>query len=133
MVGLVIITHGKVGEELVKVAKGLLEKEEEVIVLSLNSADFQNFSKDVEEALKKVDRGDGVMVLTDMWGGITSRLTVELLKRKNLEVVTGVNLPMVIKALEIRHSKSLPELTEFIKEYGQRNITVASEIIKVRK
>jgi PTS system mannose-specific IIA component len=80
-------------------------------------------------ALKAANRGNGVLVLTDMFGGTPSNMSLSFIEEHGVEVVTGVNLPMLIKLATLREEKSLEELAAFIKSYGQRNISVASEIL----
>jgi PTS system mannose-specific IIA component len=83
----------------------------------------------IEAALKQADRGAGVLVLTDMFGGTPSNISLSFLKDHPVEVVTGVNLPMLIKLATGVETPSLEDLATFIKEYGRRNISVASEIL----
>ena len=79
--------------------------------------------------MKQADRGHGVLVLTDMFGGTPSNMSLSFVEGAGIEVVTGVNLPMLIKLATLSEEKSLEELATFIKSYGQRNISVASEIL----
>ncbi|MBW2697130.1 MAG: PTS fructose transporter subunit IIA, partial [Deltaproteobacteria bacterium] len=79
--------------------------------------------------IKDVDTGDGVLVLTDMFGGTPSNIALSFLEENNVEVVTGINLPMLIKLATLSDEPPLDELATFIKEYGQRNISVASQLL----
>ena len=83
----------------------------------------------VAVALAAADQGDGVLILTDMFGGTPSNISLSFLKDHEVEVVTGVNLPMLIKLATLSDHKPLVELAPFIKNYGQRNISVASQIL----
>ncbi len=83
----------------------------------------------IADALGKVDQGEGVLVLTDMFGGTPSNIALSFLDERRVEVVTGMNLPMLIKLATLGEEKPLEELAVFIKGYGQRNISVASEIL----
>ena len=83
----------------------------------------------ISTALKAADQGEGVLVLTDMFGGTPSNMSLSFLGEHHVEVVTGLNLPMLIKLATLGEPKSLEELARFIKEYGRRNISVASELI----
>ena len=83
----------------------------------------------IADALAKVDQGEGVLVLTDMFGGTPSNIALSFLKERRVEVVTGMNLPMLIKLATLSEEKPLEELAVFIKSYGQRNISVAREIL----
>jgi PTS system mannose-specific IIA component len=86
----------------------------------------------IAAALEAADRGEGVLVLTDMFGGTPSNISLSFLQEHHVEVVTGVNLPMLIKLATLAESKSLEDLAAFIKQYGQRNISVASELLPDR-
>jgi PTS system mannose-specific IIA component len=77
-----------------------------------------------------VDKGSGVLILTDMFGGTPSTISFSFLQENRIEVVTGVNLPMLLKLSTYDHDMALGELAEFIKSYGQRNINIASEILR---
>jgi len=83
----------------------------------------------IERALKQADRGAGVLVLTDMFGGTPSNMSLSFVGEAAVEVVTGLNLPMLIKLATLSEDKPLKDLAKFIKRYGQRNISVASEIL----
>jgi len=83
----------------------------------------------IDAAVRAADQGQGVLVLTDMFGGTPSNLGLAFLEAARVEVVTGVNLPMLIKLATLRSERSLEDLARFIKDYGQRNISVAREIL----
>ena len=79
-----------------------------------------------------MDTGEGALILTDMFGGTPSNISLSFLDEKRVEVISGVNLPMLIKLASFREGKSLEELASFIKAYGQKNISIASEILRSR-
>ena len=83
----------------------------------------------IAKSLEAAEKGNGVLVLTDMFGGTPSNMSLSFLDEHHVEVVTGMNLPMLIKLATMREDRPLEELASFIKEYGQRNISVASELI----
>jgi PTS system mannose-specific IIA component len=83
----------------------------------------------IAKELKAADTGRGVLILTDMFGGTPSNISLSFMKEQRVEVVTGLNLPMLIKLATMRDEPPLEELAGFIKSYGQRNISVASEIL----
>lgn len=87
----------------------------------------------VEEAIQSVDSGDGVLVFTDLFGGTATNLSLPFLERDRVEVLTGVNLPMLLKVGTEREGRALNELSRFLKSYGQRNIYLASEVLEGRK
>jgi PTS system mannose-specific IIA component len=133
MVGLVVTTHGQLAEALLRTAEGIvgsLERSEAVSVAADVSMDDARAR--LGEAVKRVDSGDGVLVLTDMFGGTPSNLALTFLDEK-LEVVTGVNLPMILKVASAR-AGSLPlhAAAELVAGHGQKNITLASELLRSR-
>jgi mannose PTS system EIIA component len=130
MVGVLVITHGDLCNELIKAAELIKGKYEGVLPVSVDSnKGVEDIKKEITAAIKKVDKGDGVLILTDLFGGTPSNIALSFLKENKVEVVTGVNLPMMLK-LDIRKEKKLTDLSYFIKDYGRKNISLASEILK---
>lgn len=130
MVGILVITHGDLGQELIKAAELIKGKYDGVLPVSVDSnKGVEDIKKEITTAIKKVDKGDGVLILTDLFGGTPSNIALSFLKEGKVEVVTGVNLPMLLK-LDIRKEKNLADLSYFIKDYGRKNISLASEILK---
>jgi len=130
MVGVLVITHGDLGQELIKAAELIKGKYDGVLPVSVDSnKGVEDIKKEITSAIKKVDKGEGVLILTDLFGGTPSNIALSFLKEGKVEVVTGVNLPMLLK-LDIRKEKNLTELSYFIKDYGRKNISLASEILK---
>jgi len=92
---------------------------------------LEELKKEISSAIKKLDHGKGVLILTDLFGGTPSNVSLSFLKEGKVEVVTGVNLPMLLKLTDdIRTSMTLQEFACVIKDYGKKNISVASEILK---
>jgi PTS system mannose-specific IIA component len=83
----------------------------------------------ISQKLAEAENGHGVLILTDMFGGTPSNIALSFLSEMKIEVVTGINLPMLIKLATLRSEKSLEDLATFIKDYGRRNISVASELV----
>ena len=133
MVGLVIATHGRLAEELLRTAEGIvgpLEQSEAVTVAADVSMDDARAR--LGEAVRRVDSGDGTLVLTDMFGGTPANLALTFLDEK-VEVVTGVNLPMILKLSTARaESLGLRAAAELVTTHGQKNITLASELLRSR-
>jgi len=130
MVGVLVITHGDLGQELIKAAELIKGKYDGVLPVSVDSnKGVEDIKKEITGAIKKVDKGEGVLILTDLFGGTPSNIALSFLKEGKVEVVTGVNLPMLLK-LDIRKEKNLTDLSYFIKDYGRKNISLASEILK---
>jgi len=132
-IGVVIVTHDRLGEVFLQALHHIVP----------GAPDFQAVSVDptrqsVDEirgaialCLEAADQGEGVLVLTDMFGGTPSNMSLPFLEEHHVEVVTGVNLPMLIKLATLREAKSLEDLAVFIRDYGQRNISVASQLMPV--
>jgi PTS system mannose-specific IIA component len=133
MVGLVVATHGRLAEELLRTAEGIvgpLEQCEAVTVAAGVSMDEARAR--LGEAVKRVDSGDGTLVLTDMFGGTPANLALTFLDEK-VEVVTGVNLPMMVKLATARTGAlALRAAAELVTSYGQKNITLASDLLRAK-
>jgi PTS system mannose-specific IIA component len=133
MVGLVVATHGKLAEELLRTAEGIVGRLEQCEAVSVGSgSSMEDARARLGDAVHRVDTGEGVLVLTDMFGGTPANLALTFLDEK-LEVVTGVNLPMILKLATAR-SDGLPlqAAAELLAGYGQKNITLASELLRSR-
>ncbi|RME34335.1 MAG: PTS sugar transporter subunit IIA, partial [Deltaproteobacteria bacterium] len=129
MIGLVVATHARLADELLAAAEliiGPLEGARAVAVLPEHGPD--EIQERIRAAVEEVNRDkDGVVIMTDMFGGTPSNVSLSFLDPDHIEVVTGVNLPMVIKFFHSQESLSLKELAGLLKGYGQQAITVASE------
>lgn len=129
-VGVVIVTHFRLGEQLLEALRLIVPEAPEFIAVSIEpSQTVDDMRASISDALGRAQKGDGVLVLTDMFGGTPSNISLSFLHEHQVEVVTGVNLPMLIKLATLVEPKPLDELATFIKDYGQRNISVASEIL----
>jgi len=133
-IGVVVVTHCRLGEELIAAAQLVLG--EDLKQFQAVSIDPQKGSEDIREkiiaAIRKVDGGRGILILTDMYGGTPSNISLSFLEENRIEVITGVNLPMLLKLATYQDDIHLEELALFITQYGQRNINVASEVLKKR-
>jgi PTS system mannose-specific IIA component len=130
MVGVVVVAHGRLGEEYLAASEmivGRLPQLAAVAALAQEGGDA--IRERLVAAIREVDGGDGVLVLTDMFGGTPCNLSLSLLERERVEVISGVNLPMLIALATHREGKGLGELAAFLKAYGQKNINLASEIL----
>ncbi len=129
-IGIVLVTHYRLGEELIQALRLIVPDAPAFGAVSIEpSQSVDEMRAGIEAALKEADRGEGVLVLTDMFGGTPSNISLSFLDEHPVEVVTGVNLPMLIKLATGVEPSSLEELATFIKDYGRRNISVASEIL----
>ena len=129
-VGVVIVTHYRLGEEFLQALRLILPDARAFRSVSVDPAQpVEEMREAIARALVEADEGEGVLILTDMFGGTPSNMSLSFLDEHHVEVVTGINLPMLIKLATLTEEKPLEELAPFIKEYGQRNISVASELL----
>ena len=133
MVGLVVATHGQLAEELLRTAADIVGPLGQCEALSISAASSMEEARErLAQAIRRVDDGQGVLVLTDMFGGTPANLALTFLDDQ-IEVVTGVNLPMILKLASGRaEALSLRPLAEMVTGYGQKNITLASELLRSR-
>ncbi len=133
MVGLVVAAHGKLGEEMLRTAEGVVGKLERASALSIGAgSSVEEARAALGEAIRAADDGDGVLVLTDMFGGTPANLALTFLDGK-IEVLTGVNLPMLLKLATCRaENMGLEATAQLLTAYGQKNITLASELLRTR-
>jgi PTS system mannose-specific IIA component len=130
MVGILVITHRRLAEEFIATAELIVGKVENCVGLSLDpDLSVGDLRQQIDQAMDKVNDGDGVIVLTDMFGGTPSNLSMSFLNNEGIEVVTGVNLPMLLKLAQSREGHKVDELARIIKDYGRRSISLASEIL----
>jgi PTS system mannose-specific IIA component len=134
MIGVVIVTHCRLAEELICAAQ--LVVGEELKQFQAVSVEPKDGSEAIREkiltVIRKVDSGKGVLILTDMYGGTPSNISLSFLEDKKIEVITGVNLPMLLKLATYQEKFDLEQLASFITDYGQKNINRASEVLKKR-
>jgi PTS system mannose-specific IIA component len=129
VVGAVIIAHSFIGRELVNTAEYLLGKIEGIIWVSMDmKMNAFTARKIISEAIQKVDQGEGVLLLTDLFGGSPSNLAFSFLNCEKIEVLTGVNLPMILTFSNYRKNRNLKELAKLIQLSGRRNMVRAKEV-----
>ena len=128
MIGIVIAAHGHLAEELAKTAQQIVGELPRVASISVEpNVSLDELREHIKGAVGSVDDGEGVLVLADLLGGSPCNQSLMLCQKGKLEVLTGVNLPMLLKANSLRLAKlPLRELAESLAQYGQRNITLAS-------
>jgi len=133
MVGLVIVCHEDMGAELVKAAEMIVGKIDAVETVSVKQDSAPELLRDrIQGAIRTVNRKKGVMLLTDMFGGTPSNIALAFLGDA-VEVVSGVNLSMLIKFANHREEKELPELAKLVQEAAQKSIVIASQMLKGKK
>lgn len=132
MIGVLIVTHGKLGCELIRTAEMIVGPLEGIATVNVERAKgVEDLKKEIEKGIQSVDRGGGVLILTDMFGGTPSNLSLAHMEEGSVEVVTGVNLPMILKLSLEKRRGPLKEFAEYVCQYGQRSISLASEILKM--
>src|SRR4029078_8712122 len=133
-VGVVVVTHGQLATELLNAAEMIVGDLPRFPAVSIGWHDDVDAARDIiERAVAKVDRGTGVLVLTDMFGGTPSNLGLTFLEAGRVEVITGVNLPMLIKLAKTRGKRDLQELAREMCEHGRANIRVASDLLRANR
>ena len=129
-VGVVVVTHHGLGREFVNSLKQIVPSPPDFRTVAIDPAQSVDEMRNaIARELGAAEQGMGVLVLTDMFGGTPSNISLSFLDHRRIEVVTGLNLPMLIKLATLREEKSLEDLAIFIKDYGRRNISVAREIL----
>ena len=130
MIGMVIVTHGELALELRRAAEHVVGPQEYLETVCIGPDDnMERRRDDIRKAVGKSDDGEGVIILTDMFGGTPSNLAISLLEENSVEVLAGVNLPMLIKLSEARRNMNLTEAAKNARDAGQRYIAIASEIL----
>ncbi len=134
MIGIVVVAHFNLAREMVAATELIVGKQEQFQYVDIfPDEDVDKIKKKLTDALKSVDAGQGAVILTDMFGGTPSNISLSFLEAGKVEVVTGTNLPMLIKLVTYRQGKGLPELAGFIASYGKKNIYLATDVLNIRK
>ena len=130
MIGLVLVTHGRLAEEFIAAMEHVVGPQRAIRAVSIGpDDDMERRRNDIIAAVEEVDQGDGVILLTDMFGGTPSNLAISLLDRGRIEVVAGMNLPMLIKLAKVRESVPLDVAVEQAQDSGRKYINVASTLL----
>ncbi|AMK11727.1 PTS sugar transporter subunit IIA [Pseudodesulfovibrio indicus] len=129
-IGVVLVTHGTLGETLLRAAEMVMGAQENCIAIGVDvNKGVDETLEAVRKAIQSVEKGNGVVALTDLFGGSPTTMSLSLMKSENLEVITGVNLPMLVATLQSRTMK-LPALAEKAMEAGQQGIKVAGAMLR---
>jgi PTS system mannose-specific IIA component len=133
VIGVVIVSHYRLAEELLQAVRLIVGEAKNFRAIGLDpSMPPEDMRSRIDKALREVDTGEGVLVLTDMFGGTPSNLCLSFLEEGRIEVVTGVNLPMLVKLASLRDPIATHEAAALARDYGQRNISVASDVLAGR-
>ena len=130
MIGLVLVTHGRLAAEFIAALEHVVGPQQRIAAVCIGAEDdMEQRRRDILDSVAKVEEGDGVVLLTDMFGGTPSNLAISVLDRANVEVIAGVNLPMLIKLASVRASTKLPVAVMQAQEAGRKYINVASQLL----
>ncbi|MGI9525204.1 MAG: PTS sugar transporter subunit IIA [Hyphomicrobiaceae bacterium] len=131
MIGLVIVTHAGLALEFRAALEHVVGKQSQIETVAISPDDDGELRRqDIVAAVQAVDSGDGVVIATDMFGGTPSNLAISIMDECNVEVVAGVNLPLLVKFASIRSDQTLTAAVDTIKDAGRKYITVASQILE---
>jgi len=130
MIGMVLVTHGRLAAEFIDALEHILGPQEKIAAVCIGpDDDMEQRREDILRSVAEVDDGDGVVLLTDMFGGTPSNLAISIMKEAKVEVIAGVNLPMLIKLSDMRDGHSMAEAVEQAQESGRKYINVASSLL----
>jgi PTS system mannose-specific IIA component len=130
MIGLVLVTHGRLASEFRAALEHVVGPQRQIETITIGPEDdVEQRRHDIVEAVKQVDTGEGVVILTDMFGGTPSNLAISVMSRPKVEVLAGINLPMLIKLAKVRDECPLAEAVAAAQESGRKYITIASRVL----
>jgi len=130
MIGLVLVTHGRLAEEFVTAMEHVVGTQERCATIAIGpDDDMEGRRADIAKAIRAVEAGSGVIVLTDLFGGTPSNLAISLMKPGQVEVIAGINLPMLIRLAGARKAMKVTEAVAAARDAGRKYISVASEVL----
>src|SRR5271165_3116619 len=130
MIGLVLVTHGRLADEFRAALEHVMGPQKQIEAVTIGAEDDSDLCRsDIIEAVNRVDSGDGVAILTDMFGGTPSNLAISCMSRPKVEVLAGINLPMLVKLAKVREERSLPDAIAMAQEAGRKYVTIASRVL----
>lgn len=133
MIGGIIVSHGKLAEELLNALTIILGEAVNIEAISIGwYDDVEESKKKINKSLKRVDQKNGVIIFTDMFGGTPSNLSFSFSKENHVDIITGVNLPMLIKFVSLQRSNNLKEVANKVVEQGKKNIHLASALLNTK-
>lgn len=130
MIGVVLVTHGNLATELVKVMEHVVGPQDQLTTISIDpDDDMEKRREDILNSVQFVDKGLGVIILTDMFGGTPSNLAISIMEQAKIDIIAGVNLPMLIKLASVRSTETISDAVAQAREAGQKYIMVASQVL----
>ena len=129
-IGVVLVTHGNLATELVKVMEHVVGPQTQLTTITIGpDDDMEKRREDILNSVQLVDQGLGVIILTDMFGGTPSNLAISIMEQANIDIIAGVNLPMLIKLASVRSTETISDAVTQAREAGQKYIMVASQVL----
>ena len=130
MIGLVLVTHGRLAREFSAVLEHIMGRQEQMEAITIGANNDPDLCRRaIIEAVNRVDSGDGVAILTDMFGGTPCNFAISCMSRPNVDVLAGINLPMLVKLAKVRQVRSLPETIDMAQEAARKYVTIASSVL----
>ncbi len=130
MIGLVVVTHGRLGDELINALEHVCGAQANITAVCIGpDDDMEQKRTQILDSVANAEEGNGVVLLTDMFGGTPSNLAISIMDKANVEVIAGVNLPMLIKLASVRQTESLEEAAQSAQEAGRKYINIASRLL----
>jgi len=130
MIGMVLVTHGRLAAEFIAALEHVVGPQRNIAAVCIGPEDdMEKRRQDILRSVEEVDNGDGVVLLTDMFGGTPSNLAISIMDKAKVEVIAGINLPMLIKLASLRQTESLADAVRGAQEAGRKYINVASQLL----
>ena len=130
MIGLILVTHGRLAEEFIHAMEHVVGRQTDIVGVCIGpNDDMERRRKEIADAIRRVDSGAGVIILTDLFGGTPSNLAISLLQNGRVEVIAGINLPMLIRLAGARKNLRVGEAITAARDAGRNYITIASEFL----
>lgn len=131
MIGIVLLTHGGLGHSFIEAAEKVVGSQQQIEAIAIESEDnLDKRHEELSQAINRVNTGEGVILLTDMFGGLTSHLAMSFLNMRRVEVISGVNLPMLVKLLSKRRQLPLAECAQAGQQAGIKYINIATQLLE---
>ncbi len=131
MIGIVIVTHGNLAQEFKLALEHIVGPQDNMITIDIGADDDMEVRrKEISDAIQQVETGSGVIILTDLFGGTPSNMAISMMQDDKVDVIAGINLPMLVKLASLRETKTILEATELAQEAGRKYIHVASKVLQ---